>query len=79
MLTFNRLDLPLELKPKGGGGTDYRPVTQWIWQEGLEPICVLWFTDLECSHFPPEPAYPVLWIISGAQDVTPPFGEWLYL
>ncbi|MCR4666428.1 MAG: VWA-like domain-containing protein [Desulfovibrio sp.] len=77
--TFVRSDLPLCLSPKGGGGTDYRPVCEWIEHEALRPVCLLWFTDLECSSFPGEPEYPVLWISSGRNEQAPPFGEWVVM
>lgn len=75
--TFGRRDLPFTLTPQGGGGTDYRPVCEYIERENLDPVCLLWFTDLECGSFPEEPEYPVLWITSGREDNAPPFGEWL--
>lgn len=77
--TFGRMDLPLQLAPRGGGGTDYRPVCAWIDREGLHPVCLLWFTDLECTSFPEQPEYPVLWIIDGRKDNPPPFGEWIVI
>ncbi|MCR5814768.1 MAG: VWA-like domain-containing protein [Desulfovibrio sp.] len=77
--TFGRADLPLTLSPKGGGGTDYRPVCRWLEREGMSPSCLLWFTDLECSSFPEEPDYPVLWITAGRKDNPPPFGEWIVM
>lgn len=75
--SFGRQDLPFTLTPHGGGGTDFRPVPDYVEQENLQPVCLLWFTDLECSRFPDEPDYPVLWITSGREDNSPPFGEWL--
>ena len=77
VLTFTRADLPITIIPKGGGGTDFRPVCAKIEDEGLHPICLLWFTDLECSSYPPEPNYPVLWITTSSNQ--PPFGEVLTL
>ncbi|MBQ7457501.1 MAG: hypothetical protein IJS54_07860 [Desulfovibrio sp.] len=72
--TYTRTTLPDRLLPKGGGGTDYRPVGEWIEREGLHPVCLLWFTDLECSHFPDPPDFPVLWICPKGKQ-KPPFGE----
>ncbi len=74
-LTFNRMSMPTDLMPVGGGGTDYRPVCAHIGDRSLHPTCLIWFTDLECSRFPPEPDYPVLWICSEANAEPPPFGE----
>jgi predicted metal-dependent peptidase len=73
---FARADLPLDLNPVGGGGTDFRPVFQWVEQAGLAPGCLIYLTDLECHAFPErEPDYPVLWARVGQGDRTPPFGE----
>lgn len=77
--TFRRQDLPLRLRPVGGGGTDFRPVGRWLREQGLRPACLLWFTDLECSSFPDEPACPLLWIVQGGGGERPPFGEVLRL
>ncbi|WP_310598655.1 DUF2201 family putative metallopeptidase [Desulfobulbus sp.] len=64
------------LKPKGGGGTDYRPVFTLIEREGIQPDCLIYLTDLECDLFPARwPAYPVLWLKAGDGGMTPPFGE----
>ena len=77
--TFTRQDLPLRLFPTGGGGTDYRPVTVHIEEYGLDPSCLIWFTDLECSRFPNPPSFPVLWLAGHPNGTTPPFGELGYL
>jgi len=76
---FTRQDMPFRLMPVSGGGTDYRPVPAAIEDMGLSPACVLWFTDLECSRFPEEPGWPVLWISSQPGRQAPPFGEVLSL
>jgi len=74
--TFVRGDLPLDLTPAGGGGTDFRPVFQWVERAGLDPGCLIYLTDLECLSFPErEPDYPVLWARVGQGEQTPPFGE----
>ena len=75
-----RADLPwLHLHPVGGGGTDFRPVPVHIEEKELNPTCLLWFTDLECTRFPEEPRYPVLWICGGRGGEMPPFGEVIHL
>lgn len=56
----------------GGGGTDFRPVFDWIERERIQPDLLVWFTDAE-GRFPAcEPAYPVLWLVKGKAAV--PFG-----
>lgn len=74
--SFSRGDLPLDLTPVGGGGTDFRPAFRWVEQEGLDPGCLIYLTDLECLQFPErEPDYPVLWARVGQGERIPPFGE----
>ena len=74
--SFGRQDLPLDISPKGGGGTDYRPVFSWIHEEGLDPACLVYLTDMECMHYPEEePHYPVLWAQVGNVKKQPPFGD----
>ena len=77
--SFCRQDLPLALTPVGGGGTDYRPVCEYIEEQGISPACLLWFTDLQCNRFPPEPGYPILWVTTDISDSAPPFGDVLRL
>jgi predicted metal-dependent peptidase len=64
---------PIKLSPKGGGGTDFRPPFQWIEQEGIQPKCFIYLTDLCCNSFPEPPEYPVLWVTDSR--TTAPFGE----
>jgi predicted metal-dependent peptidase len=78
---FERDDLPLDLQPKGGGGTDFRPPFKFAEKEGLEPVCFIYLTDMECDDYPDEPPdYPVMWVSTQELDNiyyggTPPFGE----
>ena len=68
-------DLLRQVQPRGGGGTDFRPVGRWLTEHALRPACLLWFTDLECDCFPPKPPCPTLWLVWGDNDRQPPFGE----
>jgi len=77
---FTRDDLPLKLKPKGYGDTDFVPVFEWVEEQKLEPTCLVYMTDLCCWSFPEkEPCYPVMWIHvkenSGYSHSEPPFGD----
>ncbi|WP_267926057.1 vWA domain-containing protein [Desulfolithobacter dissulfuricans] len=60
--SFSQDDLPLKLKPFGGGGTDFRPPFQWVEDNQVTPVCLVYLTDLYCDRYPPEPDYPVLWV-----------------
>ena len=52
-----------DFKPKGFGGTDYRPIFTHVNQHIVDPVGLIILTDGECRSFPPAtPAYPVLWL-----------------
>lgn len=60
-------DLPLNIKPQGGGGTDFRPVFNHVAKQGYTPTAMIFFTD-GYGVFPDEPPeYPVLWIVPKGQ------------
>lgn len=74
--TVDRQDLPLRLTPQGGGGTDFRPVFDWVEKEGVSPCCLVYLTDLECYSYPEQaPEYPVLWLCAEPARKKVPFGE----
>ena len=59
----------------GGGGTDFRPVFDYVRDQGIRPACLLYLTDMY-GYFPQEaPDYPVMWCATS--DQTGPFGETL--
>ena len=64
---------PIHLEPKGGGGTDFQPVFEWVEENGIAPVCLIYLTDLCCHSYPPIPEYPVLWVTDSRR--TAPFGE----
>ena len=58
---------------KGGGGTCFEPVFDYIEEHDLKPETVVYLTDLMGS-FPDEaPAYPVVW--AATTNLTPPWGD----
>ena len=62
----------IELKPVGGGGTDFRDVFVKI-EEFDEPVaCVVYLTD-GYGQFPESAEVPALWALTS--NVQPPFGE----
>jgi len=69
----------LEANPKGGGGTDFRPVFAWLDRENIKPDALIYITDLCCDRYPDAPDYPVLWATTTEPGshyaTTPPFGE----
>jgi predicted metal-dependent peptidase len=66
-------DDALDIKPHGGGGTDFAPVFEKIEQLGVDPVAVVFLTDLCCNSFGNQPACPVLWVTTEAGEA--PFGE----
>lgn len=69
-------DEPVTLEPVGGDGTDFRPPFEWMDTNGTIPSCAIYFTDGYCSSFPPDPGYPVLWVLWLKNEYfNPPFGE----
>ena len=63
----------LDIKLHGGGGTDYAPVFEKIIELEINPVAIVFLTDLQCSSFGVQPEAPVLWVSTG-QGVVP-FGE----
>lgn len=69
-------DLPVTFSPKGGGGTDFRAVFDFMAQENIRPGCLIFLSDMECRFFPATtPEFPVLWVKVGQGGVSPPFGR----
>lgn len=68
-------DCPAQIK--GGGGTDFRPVFEWVDAQEMKPALLVYFTDAE-GRFPEhEPNYPVLWLVKGKEKV--PWGQRIQL
>jgi predicted metal-dependent peptidase len=64
---------PIDLEPRGGGGTDFRPVFEWVEANQIAPACLIYLTDLCCHSYPQVPDYPVLWVTDSRRSA--PFGE----
>jgi predicted metal-dependent peptidase len=76
----HRVFLPgevLEYEVSGGGGTDFRPVFEYIDQQMNYPTLLLYFTDGMGTFPEMEPAYDVMWIMP--EEVEVPFGEVMVL
>ena len=57
----------------GGGGTDFRPVFDWVEHENRSPNMLVYFTDAEGDFPKTPPNYPVIWLVKGKGAV--PWGE----
>ena len=69
---------PLEWRPAGGGGTDFRPCFEMAERDG-NPVCMVAITDLEGVFPDVPPAFPVLWMVPKGPYTSPdsmaPFGD----
>jgi predicted metal-dependent peptidase len=70
--TYQASDV-IDLTPRGGGGTAFRPVFDWIADADVQPVCAIYLTDLDGDDFGPAPDYPVLWV--STEKTRAPFGE----
>jgi predicted metal-dependent peptidase len=61
-------------RPRGGGGTDFRPAFKWTEDNGVSPQALVYFTDMYGSFPDAPPHYPVIWV-STSDINTAPFGE----
>jgi predicted metal-dependent peptidase len=61
----------------GGGGTDFRPVFDWLERRDQRPDLLVYFTDAQ-GEFPQyEPNFPVIWLVKGRESV--PWGQRIQL
>ena len=72
-------DLPDTITLKGRGGTDFRPGFAWLEENGRQPGCCIYLTDMECDDYPDaEPFFPVIWCNYGpvpSDAYREPWGE----
>jgi predicted metal-dependent peptidase len=64
----------VDFQLKGGGGTDFRPVFDWIESNNVNPRVLVFFTDGYGSYPPRPPGYDVLWVDYGNYQ-SYPFGD----
>ncbi len=68
---WDTMSLPRDVE--GGGGTDFRPVFDWVEHENRSPNMLVYFTDAEGDFPRIAPNYPVVWLVKGKGSV--PWGE----
>ncbi len=68
---WDEFKLPREFR--GGGGTRFTPIFEWLEQQGKQPDLLVYFTDAEGEFPATEPHYPVLWLVKGKAKV--PWGQ----
>lgn len=64
---------------KGRGGTKFQPVFDWVEAEGIDPVCLVYLTDLDNSDTVTAPPYPVLWAVPEQVSKRGLFGETLQI
>jgi predicted metal-dependent peptidase len=68
----------VELRPVGGGGTDFRGLFKQAEEDGFSPDVALVLTDMMGPMPSEEPAFPVIWAdVIGIQSA--PFGEYIHV
>jgi predicted metal-dependent peptidase len=73
-VNFQEGELLPEVKLRGGGGTDFRPVFTEIRRRGLRPCGLVFLTDGYGAYPDRPPAYPVLWVLAPEHE-DPPWGS----
>ncbi|MFK7815707.1 MAG: VWA-like domain-containing protein [Gammaproteobacteria bacterium] len=68
---WDEIKLPNELK--GGGGTDFCPVFDWLELQDQQPDLLVYFTDCQGSFPELEPTFPVIWLVKGKDNA--PWGQ----
>jgi len=61
-----------DVEIRGGGGTSFRPVFDWVEEQDRAPDLLVYFTDAEGLFPDVEPNFPVTWLVKGKAKV--PFG-----
>ena len=70
---------PVEIKAKGGGGTDFRPVGEHIHRQNITPRVCIYLTDLE-GTFPKAPwDFPTVWCVYDNDGTEAPFGDTVHI
>ena len=66
--TFHQGELFNVTKIHGRGGTDFEPVFDWIEEEFINPMAVVYLTDGECDAPSNIGNYPVFWGVTGSYN-----------
>jgi predicted metal-dependent peptidase len=74
VVEFTAQDLPMkDVELRGRGGTDFRPVFEYIESNEIQPQVLVFMTDMY-GDFPMQaPDYPTIWLRTSRRDA--PFGE----
>lgn len=75
-IEFSTVDEVLSIKPRGGGGTNFYKIFEYVSELEIKPKAIIILTD-GYAFFPKEEVregIPVIWVINN-DKVTPPWGE----
>lgn len=70
---------PITITPRGGGGTDFRPVGTYIDKNNINPRVCIYLTDLYGTFPDIEWPYPTIWCVYGNPDGVAPFGDTVHI
>lgn len=75
---YDEQDLPVYINFAGRGGTEFKPVFDYV-QENIEEVkCLVYFTDLGARFNFDEPDYPVFWV-NTYDKANAPMGTTLHI
>ena len=63
------------LNIRGFGGTYFQPAFQWVEDQQIQPVGLIYLTDLDCADKPQDPGYPVLWGVPEFCNKAMEFGQ----
>ena len=63
----------IKFKMHGGGGTNFNPPFEYVAEQGINPVALVYLTDCEGPFPETPPPYPTLWCCT--TDIVAPFGE----
>jgi predicted metal-dependent peptidase len=58
-------DFPVHIQAKGGGGTSFKPVFDWIDKNNIDPECVVYLTDGYGDQTTFTTAHETVWLTTG--------------
>jgi predicted metal-dependent peptidase len=68
-----------EYEPKGGGGTDFDCIYDYLKNNAIEPHRLIVFTDgYPCGSWGDEHYCDTTWVMHGTTSIVPPWGTWAY-
>ena len=75
----DNLDTMSEYEPKGGGGTDFTSIFDYLKERGEDTKRLIVFTDgMPFGSWGDEDFCDTTWIIHGSNTIVPPFGTYAY-